>query len=379
MWICCSTARQAPPAGACTSSTLSNRSRCPSSLSFLFSTDHRVATLLCMDDSQGFVKLVDGLLHYTAGDHDAAAASWSDAAACGPLPALFAVTLRANLGETAGHANPYEAHGEEVHYRQIDLFEQILQLEFVHVAQQLVINAQSAAPPGSTLLELGIGGGDPTAALVAASGGRIARVIAVDIDPANVEASRELIGDLDVEFVGVTSDFADLDWDQLRSLCAGTPVIVNAAFALHHLDLGAKTKIFTEVAALEPHCVTLVESSSSHASADMLDRLIGCYAHYSAVWSAIQASSIRRDARRGVLRFLGREISDIMRDDPVRYQRNEHWVFWYRMLLRSGLRPVAFAASQLDPEVVQLLPGAANVHARNTHLITTFSFSARRS
>lgn len=329
-----------------------------------------------MDSSDGFERLVAGLLRYEAGDPDGARESWSQAEECGPLPALFARTLRANLDGTYVPANPYEALPGKSDYRQIDLFEQIRELEFIHVAQQLALNVHANAPAGTTLLELGIGRGEPTAELVSACRGNIERVIAVDIDPANVEESEDMLSPLDVEFIGVVKDFAELDWGEIRGMCTET-VSVNAAFSLHHLDLSAKTTVLEQVAALEPYRVTIVEPSSSQASADMLERLIGCYAHYTALWAVIKASTIRRDAQRPVLRFLGREISDIMRDDPVRYQRNEHWSFWYRMLLRAGLRPVAFPPSQLDPEIVQLLPGAANVHARNTHLITSFSFSGR--
>lgn len=327
-----------------------------------------------MDESEGFAKLVEGLSHYEAGDYAHARAAWSSAEECGPLPALFARTLMVNLGADYVPANPYEIRPSRSDYRQIELFEQLRELEFMHIAHQLAVDAHDDCPPGTTLLELGIGRGEPTAALVGASRGRIERVIGVDIDPENVEASREALSVLDVEFVGIAEDFSALDWEQVRAHC-GSSVSVNAAFALHHLDLTGKTTVFAEVAALQPHRFTLVDQSSSHVSSDMLERLVGCYAHYSALWSAILASTVRRDAQRAVLRFLGREIGDIMRDDPVRYQRNEHWAFWYRMMLRSGLQPVAFPEASLDPEVVQLLPGAANVHARNTHLVTTFSFT----
>lgn len=329
-----------------------------------------------MEHSEGFARLVDGLERYEAADHDGARASWLSAEECGPLPALFARTLLVNLGGNYLHHNPYEADAAHADHRQIDLFDQIRQLEFVHIAHQLVVSAHTDGPAETTLVDLGIGHGEATAELVSASRGRIVRVIGVDIDPANVEASRELLSSLDVEFVGIVGDLAELDWTNVRSHCTDA-VSVNAAFVLHHLDLKGKTAVLAAVSALKPFRFTLVEPSSSHASADMMERLIGCYAHYVALWKAISASTIRRDAQRSVLRFLGREISDIMRDDPVRYLRNEHWAFWYRILLRSGLRPVAFPAAQLDPEVVQLLPGAANVHAQNTHLITTFSFTGR--
>lgn len=328
-----------------------------------------------MNDNEGFAELVEGLRQYETGDREGARATWSNAEAYGPLPALFARTLLVNLGGDYLHSNPYEAHPARTEHRQIDLFEQIRQLEFIHIAQQLVVNAHSTSPPGTTLLELGIGQGELTTEIVAASNGNIERVIGVDIDPSNVSASREALSVLDVEFVGVIGDFAELDWAYVRSHCTDT-VSVNAAFSLYHLDLVSKTQVSHEVAALWPFRVTLVEPSSSHVSADMLERLISCYAYYSALWEAIRASPIRRDAQRSVLRFLGREISDVMRDDPVRYLRNEHWAFWYQMLVRTGLQPVAFPTSQLDPEVVQLLPGAANVHARNTHLVTSFCFAS---
>lgn len=329
-----------------------------------------------MHENEGFAQLVDGLVRYEARDTTGARALWLEASACGPVPALIGRTLVANLDGTLRRAHPYEPDPDRTEHRQIDLFEQIRKLEFVHVAQQLVINAHAETPLGTTLLDLGIGRGESAAEIVAASRGNIARVVGVDIDPASIAASEEEIGGLGVEFVGVVDDLATLDWDALAAHL-GPIVAVNASFSLRHLDLAAKTRVLSAVAALTPVRVTLVEPSSSHASADMLDRLIGAYAHYTALWAAITASEVRRDAQRSVLRFLGREIGDIMRDDPVRYQRDEHWEFWYRQLLRAGLRPVAFAATQLDPEVVQLLPGAANVHARNTHLLTTFSFAAR--
>ena len=328
-----------------------------------------------MDESEGFAYLVDGLKAYEAGDRDTALASWKRAEDCGALPALFAMTLLSNLQGNPRKTNPYQAAPGRNDYRQIELFDQIRQLEFVHIAEQLVATVHSSAPAGSTLLDLGIGRGEATAEVVAASRGAIERVIGVDIDPANVEASRDALSGLDVEYVGLVEDFSKLDWKALRQEC-GAVVSVNAAFSLHHLDLWSKKHVLAEVAALKPTHVTLVEASSSQASADMLERLIGCYAHYAALWSVIKASTIRRDAQRSVLRFLGREISDIMRDDPVRFQRNEHWNFWYQMLLRAGLRPVGFDPVRLDPEVVQLLPGAANVHARKTHLVSVFSFKS---
>ncbi len=321
-----------------------------------------------------FCDLVSGVQAYDAGDRTGAEAHWSRLEdSDDPLVQVFARSLRANLGPAAAGGNLYDGDAAPDGARQIDLFEQLDRLGFFRAARGLVQQAHAhAAPPGTTLIDLGMGSGSLTQAIVGACEGRIARVVGVDLDVANVEAAARRFGGR-VPFVGIARPMEQLDVAGLRDLAHGGPVCLNAAFALHHLDLVGKRRVLALAAALQPAVCTLVEPHSNHWSADLLTRLVHAFAHFHAVRRAIDATpEIEAVAKSHLLDFFAREVGDIMQDQPKRFERHESWQFWYRALLECGLKPAPFG--DVGNTDVELLPGAVNVVAEGAHLLSVFAF-----
>ncbi len=321
-----------------------------------------------------FCDLVSGVQAYDAGDRSGAEAYWSTLECSeDPLVRVFARSLLGNLGPAATHRNLYDGDAAPDGARQIDLFEQLDRLAFFRAARGLVQRAHArSVPPGTTLIDLGMGNGSLTQAIVDACDGRIERVVGVDLDVANVEAAaRRFHGG--VPFVGIARPMEQLDEAGLRDLAHGGPVCLNAAFALHHLDLVGKRRVLALASALQPVTCTLVEPHSNHWSADLLTRLVHGFAHFHAVRRAIDASDeIDAEAKGHLVDFFAREVGDIMQDQPKRFERHESWQFWYRALLECGLKPAPFG--DVAVAGVELLPGAVNVVAEGAHLLSVFAF-----
>lgn len=333
-----------------------------------------------LEQQRGFLDLVDGIRDYQAENFDKAQSNWGawtrqqdDILGC------FARSLQANLSsDVEGVSNLYSPDQAPA-ARQIDLFREISRLPHIDWPRRLTAKLhRTHRQPKTTHLELGIGSGEQAQQIVEASEGQISRVVGVDFDPASVEMSRERFARMSVDFVGIVEPFDHLDWTQLRSI-AGDALTVNAAFALHHLSLPEKRRVLQGVASLSPRLLTLIEPSSDHWSADLLTRFVNAYSHFQVVGELIGTLETSVEIRRGLLQFFGREIDDIMRDSPARFERHEQWTFWYGELLRCGMAPLGLESTVADtpmetfqPEVSG--PGVATICKRTTPLVSVFAF-----
>lgn len=328
-----------------------------------------------------FAGLVAGVRAYAAGRAHEAEEHWRELERSSDrLVQIFARALLANVEPArAVPENLYAPSADE--RRQIDLFELLGQLPFFARARSRVLEVHAAhVPEGATLLDLGPGNGVLTEAIVEACEGRIARVVAIDLDPLNVAATWQRLqrfGD-GLAFEGVAAPMEELKPNRLREVLGDGPVCVNAAFALHHLSLEAKGRALDLVAALDPAVFALAEPHTDHWSADLLTRLVNAFAHFHAVRMAMRASDVDPAGHAPLLEFFGREIRDIMRDHAARFERHESWLFWYQALLARGLGPLGGVALTPHADCVELLPGVSNITAENTHLLSVFAFAAAR-
>ncbi len=329
-------------------------------------------------DTSAVLQLSKGIRAYKSGDSSAASDAWRRVLEAPALvDRMFAKALIANVDQSdSAGLNLYDGAFTDS-AKQIDLFEQIRRLEFVTAAHGMACEIHASnVRDGSVLIDFGIGAGGPTAAILAAGGDKFSRVIGIDIDEQNVARSGAVVRGLDVEYTGVAVGFEDIDWRGIREIIGDAPVHISAAFALHHLTLQGKRGLLAHIESLRPTVVTLIEPSSDHWDADLMTRFLSAYVHFSALGRAIDASSVDAKARDLVLEFFSREVFDIMRDAPDRFERHEHWLFWYRHLLENGLEPLDVAGGSGASAAVSVLPGAFNMLAEGEHLVTLFGFGS---
>lgn len=343
-----------------------------------------------LEVQRGYLDLVSGIRHYQLGNLEAASANWRrHSQPRAQVLSLFAQSLLANVpsqqAETSTSTNLYDSVLPPGDARQIDLFAEIGKLPYIHWAQRLAASAHGALKTeGTTHIDLGIGSGDFAKSLLQGREASIRRVIGVDLDPASVEQSRKVFRKMGIDFVGISESFDKLDWNQIGLLAGDGPVTINAAFALHHLPLAGKGRALDAIATLKPELVTLVEPSSAHWSADLLTRFVNAFAHFNVVGDLIDERIACPDTRAALLQFFGREITDIMRDSPDRFERHEQWQFWYSEMLKRNLLPRAVdplttQQAQQETDVDIPGPGVTNLASGQVHLLSVLAFGAARN
>ncbi|HET6229672.1 MAG TPA: GRAS family protein [Longimicrobiaceae bacterium] len=279
---------------------------------------------------------------------------------------IFASALSRRLAwERSGEINLYL---QQFQRSQISLFNLVAQhLPTVGLAGRAAndVLAQLLGGRGEiTLLDLGIGTGRQETALLRqlAIEGRLPErlnVIAVEPDAgslaiaeADIQAMAEEIG-LPLRFLPVpklVEDLAPEDWGAFA--WTGAPLVVNAAFALHHVrnteTAPARDQLFHWLRGIDAEAVVLSEPSSDHLTDDFRQRFLNCWHHFGQTFRLIDSLELPAADAGAMKTFFAREIEDILGNpDERRYERHQPAEAWVSQLRDAGFTPapdLSFAA-----------------------------------
>jgi hypothetical protein len=276
--------------------------------------------------------------------------------------AVFAAALSRRLEGAPSVPHPYRASEVDGGAPQIDLFRQLMKHLPLASTADAVANALLAGflqgRAEATLLDVGIGQGRQVCNLLRALARENAlprRLTVVGVDPGGValreaneavRATAREVG-LALEFVALESPVEALDarmWAELRAV--PRPLVVNAAFALHHVAEGtgageARDVVLSRLAALGPVGLVLCEPHVDHHRAPVRERLANAWRHFSRVFQLLDTLEVSGEERRAIKRFFGREVDDIVGtvDESTRCERHELATAWWERLKRAGFMP----------------------------------------
>lgn len=249
---------------------------------------------------------------------------------------------------------------------QIELFDLVAEhLPVVKLAGRIggaLLAQHLAGRRTATLLSIGIGSGVQEAALLtelAKDGMAPGRLTVIGVDPA-VESLHQ--AERSLRDTGVTLDFhgvarfaehmTDDDWDLVRG--APRPLVMNAAFALHHLrdslsGADERSTFFARLRDAEPEAVVLCEPDSDHHRVSLPERFHNSWQHFHYVFRLIDALDVSAADRNAMKLFFRREVADIVgtADDEERYERHEPTARWLDRLRHAGFRPTPAPESAL--------------------------------
>lgn len=274
-----------------------------------------------------------------------------------------AVSLRLE-GAGGARGNPYLRAEPEQGPRQIDLFRLLVTHMPLASTADAVANAVLVdllrGHHEATLLDVGIGQGRQERGLLrelARSGALPRRLTLVGVDPSGpslrqaeatvAEVAREV--GARVRFVGLESPVEGLTeaaWAALRDV--PRPLVVNGAFALHHVAEvpggrgEARDAVLRRLRALEPVGLVLCEPHVDHHRAPVRERFRNAWNHFTRVFALLDTLDVPREDRAAIKRFFGREVDDIVGtvDEAARCERHETAPSWQDRLRRAGFVPL---------------------------------------
>ena len=275
---------------------------------------------------------------------------------------VFASALGKRLERQVPGINLYLRHFD---LSQISLFNLLAtHLPLVSEAGRLsneVLAASLAGEPEVVVLDVGIGTAQQEVGLLRQLAARRTlprRVHVIGIEPSTtslIEAGAALERaaletGTDIPFTPVerlVEDLADEGWEDLARVIGNRPLLVNAAFAAHHI-LGttsggptrAREEFLARLRALEPRSVVLAEPNSDHQEPDFRRRFANCWNHFSTVFRLIDTLDMAEPERAAMKLFFAREIDDILaNDETTRAERHEPTDRWRARLEGAELLP----------------------------------------
>ena len=311
---------------------------------------------------------------------------------------VFAAALAQRLAGAAQQiANLYLRRFE---VPQIQLFNLLgRHLPMAAMATRIANDALAAAMAGQahpTLIDVGIGTGRQFALLLgelAQAGALPRRLTVIGIEPSRsaLDQARATLAAV-AAGLGVELQFhahaasaealSDADWQAIADACTERPLI-NAAFALHHIADDAqgaeqRSAVLRRLRQLDPACLLLAEPDVDHVEPRFLPRFANCFAHFGAVFAALDALPLTQ-AERDALKvgFFGREIADILASpEAQRSERHEPAARWQRRLQAAGfaLQP-ASRPLPVDDSACALAsqrPGHVAIQAGGTSVVAVF-------
>lgn len=266
---------------------------------------------------------------------------------------------------------------------QISLFNLLAErLPIVRLAGAIANAAlASLVVPGEplALLDVGIGTGQQEVALIdgLAAAGRLPgdlHVLAVEPSASSLGEARRGIAraadraGLSLHWTGVEGVVEDLDEAGWAGLRTDRPLVVNAAFALHHIagPASARQGVIDRLAALAPRAVVLCEPNSDHLEPALGRRFEHCLWHFGTVFRLIDRLDADLREKAAMKLFFAREIDDIIaREEGTRTERHEPTRRWLERLEDAGLHPStgfeALAGRQGDGVDVVAADGFAGI------------------
>ncbi|NMO13786.1 GAI protein2C [Pyxidicoccus fallax] len=289
---------------------------------------------------------------------------------------LFATAISRRLeGAGVGPSNPYLHAALEQGPRQIDLFRLLVTHMPLASTADAVANAVLTGllrgHGDATLLDVGIGQARQECGLLrelARAGALPRRLTLVGVEPSGpslrqaeasvAEVAREV--GASVRFVGLESPvegLADATWEALRGV--PRPLVVNAAFAMHHVaDMPggrgeARDAVLRRLCALAPKGLVLCEPHVDHHRAPVRERFRNAWNHFTRVFALLDTLDVPREDRAAIKRFFGREVDDIVGtvDEAARCERHETAPSWQDRLRRAGFVSLE-AMEKVKPESV---------------------------
>lgn len=239
------------------------------------------------------------------------------------------------------------------------------------IANQYLHRELSQARQG-TLFEIGSGRGVQVSRLaerLATDPGRLERLTVATLDPdvENLAETRRRLSEVS-ERTGfpitvhpvhaLLEHVGPAEYEDLRELARGGPLVVNSAYTLHHTlhqpgDQELRTRLLRQLnRELAPALFTLVEPNADHDNEQLARRLHACWEHFGTVFELIDEADIAPEARFSIKeKFFGREIRDIFgTSDAFRCERHESAESWLLRLVKAGFTPCE-EALELDAEL----------------------------
>ncbi|MET8048492.1 GRAS family protein [Streptosporangium sp. NPDC005286] len=218
----------------------------------------------------------------------------------------------------------------------------------------------------ATLMSVGIGSGGQEAAVLtelASRGQAPGRLTVIGVDPAvdSLHQAERSIRDtrvpLDFHHVPRFAEhMTEEDWDLVRR--APRPLVVNAAFALHHLRDNAsgtdeRSAFLAKLRDAEPDVLVLCEPDSDHHRVALPERFRNSWRHFHPVFRLIDALDVSAADRNAMKLFFRREVVDIVgtADDEERYERHEPAGTWLARLRGAGFRPMPAPAESVSETI----------------------------
>lgn len=145
-------------------------------------------------------------------------------------------------------------------------------------------------------------------------------------------------------------------------------LLVNAAFALHHIHGGApdatRNRLLARIQSLKPTFVVLCEPDSDHFVTDVRQRFAESWRHYTTVFRLIDQCEISAQEKRSLKIFFSREIEDVLGvPETDRVERHERTSSWIQRLQSAGFGP----ANALQPKDLPSWP-LLETHADGWHI-----------
>lgn len=278
---------------------------------------------------------------------------------------LFINAMRARL-EHVEAENLYLVLDEG---QQIRLFNFMVEkFPIVYLSQEIAKNiffAQLAGETGAVILDIGIGNGQQMARLIQQAlrhYPQLKQLNILGIEPSlgslqQAEARFATLAEQTGASISLTAihktveQLDSADWVLLEEAIgkSGGKFLVNASFALHHVDpIAFRTEFFKRLKALKPSVVVLIEPYADYTSEDLLIRFENAWHHYGVTFRAIDTIDADEKEKSAVKRlFFGREMIDVLgeRNRGEQYETAETWV---QRLVDAG-----FAISPVKSDLVE--------------------------
>ncbi|AEI48167.1 GRAS family protein [Runella slithyformis] len=254
---------------------------------------------------------------------------------------------------TGGQSNEH-IYVQQFEIPQIRLFELLIQqLPLAALTQQcanalLVKSLKNAEYP--VLVDIGIGTGmqivNVLRLLAQPSDCRVKQLTVVGIEPFAdaVRAAENNFAELQLPFqVYVTSSIGFVEKMTLTELRALLPahydaLVVNASFALHHIQLAAQREaVFGYIRDLAPKAFVLSEPVSDHFEPHYATRFHNAVTHYGLVFEVIDSLDITHKEKAALKLFFSREIDDVLgHTEDVRVEKQYAVHQWLELFRTTG-------------------------------------------
>ncbi|WP_051317010.1 GRAS family protein [Ectobacillus panaciterrae] len=145
-------------------------------------------------------------------------------------------------------------------------------------------------------------------------------------------------------FCTTAEELTPEDWNFISE--SEYPLLVNAAFALHHIreledGFDTRNRVIQHIHDLNPLAVILCEPHVDHNTSSLGERFQNCWRHFRTVFKIINQSELSDKGKNTLKLFFGREIEDILgKTENVRTERHEIGEKWIERLSLSGFTPV---------------------------------------